>query len=82
MSGRSPGQIATFIFEWVRSTYCTRGRRGMVNRTYGTGKNIDIYHFSLKMFGPIYYVMVPRNRQPGVALGQRRVAQRVPHSSG
>ena len=32
----------------------------IVNRTYGTHKNLDIYLFLLTIVGPIYYGRVPR----------------------
>ena len=30
-------------------------RGGIVNRIYGTHKNLSIYLFLLEVFGPIYY---------------------------
>ena len=36
-------------------------RGGIVNRTYGTDKNLYVYLFLQTIFGPIYYA--PRNRK-------------------
>ena len=42
--------------QYLRTTTLLILLRGIiVNRTYGTHKNLHIYVFSLTIFGPIYY---------------------------
>ena len=45
-----------YVLVCITVFYCVLLLRGtIVNRTYGTHKNLYIYLFSLTIFGPVYY---------------------------